>query len=358
MRLFLWVQFFSGLPFRELFHRLFPLHNHLTGITAIDIAHVQILSIMEGHIVITGATGVIGAEVARRLIDSGRKVVVFARSPEAARAKVPGAAGYVRWDADMADGEWVAAIDGAYGIIHLAGKPLLEARWSDEHKAACYDSRIDSTKHLVAAMSKAAAKPAVFISSSAIGYYGSFERCDDTPALAESAAPGSDFLATICHDWEREALPAEKLGIRLVLLRTGIVLSTRGGMLQKMMAPFSFFLGGPVGSGDQCISWIHLDDEIGIILRALDDPEYRGPINAVSPDPVSMTAFASQLGSVMGRPSLLPVPKLAVQLLLGEGAEYAVKGQTVVPRFLLDHDFGFGWPRLREALGDLIASGK
>ena len=312
---------------------------------------------MEGHIVITGATGVIGSEVARRLVKSGRKVVLFARSPQAAEAKVPGAAGYVRWDSDMTTGEWTASIDGAYAVIHLAGRPLLEARWNEQHKVACYDSRIDSTRALVAAMASATVKPQVFVSSSAIGYYGSFDRCEDTVSLTEAAAPGKDFLAKICFDWEKEAIPAEKLGIRVVRLRTGIVLSTKGGMLQKMMTPFSYFIGGPVGSGDQCLSWIHLDDEVSIILEALDNSAWSGPVNAVSPDPVSMKSFADTLGSVMHRPALLPVPKLAVQLLMGEGADYAVKGQKVIPEFLNAHNFHFQRPQLHDALDDLISRG-
>jgi uncharacterized protein (TIGR01777 family) len=312
---------------------------------------------MEGHIVITGATGVIGSVVSQRLIKAGRELVVFARSPQNAAAKVPGASAYVPWDSDMASGAWSAYLDGAYGVIHLAGRPLLENRWSEEHKVACYDSRINSTRALVAAMSVSANKPKVFVSSSAIGYYGSFDHCEDTPLLSETASPGSDFLAKICYDWEHEALPAEKMGIRVVRLRTGIVLSTRGGMLQKMMLPFSYFVGGPVGSGRQCLSWIHLDDEVSIILESLDNPDYSGPINAVAPDPVSMKAFAAALGSVMNRPSLLPVPKIAVQILMGEGADYAVKGQKVSPTFLEKHDFQFAWPQLYNALADLVAKG-
>jgi uncharacterized protein (TIGR01777 family) len=313
---------------------------------------------MEGHIVITGATGVIGVEIAQKLIAGGKKVVVFARSPDAASRKVPGAAAYVRWDSDMESGEWVKYIDGAQAVIHLAGRPLLEERWTEQHKVACYDSRIKSTRAMVSAMTKAVKKPEVFISASAIGYYGSFARCDDTRELTESGAPGHDFLAKICVDWEREALPAEKLGIRLVLLRTGIVLTTKGGMLQKMLAPFNFFVGGPVGSGDQCLSWIHIDDEVNIVLDALDNPSYKGPINAVGPQPVSMKEFAAELGAVLGRPSLLPVPKFVVQMLMGEGAEYAVKGQNVTPEFLLKQRFAFEYPKLFDALMDLVRHNK
>jgi uncharacterized protein len=311
---------------------------------------------MEGHFVITGATGVIGAELARRLISRGEKVVLLVRSTAAAQAKVPGAAAYVHWDAGLASGDWVSCVDGAGAVIHLAGKPLLEARWTEEHKKECYNSRIESTKNMVAAIALAKRKPEVFISASAIGYYGSFEECSDTAELDESAPEGRDFLAEICVDWEKAAIPAAGYGVRLVLLRTGIVLSTKGGMLQKMIAPFSFFIGGPVGSGRQCLSWIHLDDEINCILAILDDSRYQGAVNAVAPLPATMNDFARELGHVMGRPSLIPVPKIAVQLLMGEGADYAVKGQRVVPRALERNGFVFRHPDLGPALGDLVAN--
>jgi uncharacterized protein len=313
---------------------------------------------MQGHIVITGATGVIGVELARKLILRGEKVVLLARSPESAARKIPGAAGYVQWDSDMESGDWTGFVNGAKAVIHLAGKPLLESRWSQEHKDECYNSRILGTRHMVSAIAGALEKPQVFISASAIGYYGSFSSCGDTPELDESAREGSDFLAKICFDWEKEALEAEKSGVRLVLLRTGIVLSTKGGMLQKMITPFRFFLGGPIGSGLQCISWIHIDDEIACILEALDNPSYRGPINAVTPQHVSMKEFATELGAALGRPSLLTVPKPVVQLLIGEGGEYAVKGQKVNPAFLQKHGFVFSYPKLSDALEDLIGNSK
>lgn len=313
---------------------------------------------MQGHIVVTGATGIIGAQLVRELDRRGEQVVVFARSPESAASKIPGAAGYVKWDSFMESGEWTSYIDGAKAVIHLAGKPLLEGRWNEAHKKECYDSRILGTRHLVSAISKAGKKPEVLLSSSAIGYYGSFDRCDETGNLLESSPGGNDFLAKICIDWEKEALPAEQQGVRLVLLRTGIVLSVKGGMLQKMLLPFSFFLGGPVGSGLQCLSWVHIDDEIAGIMEALDNPAFRGPVNIVSPEPVSMKEFASALGTVLGKPSLLPVPKLAVQLLMGEGGEYAVKGQKVKPGVLTEKGFSFRFPELSLALADLVANGK
>ncbi|ANT63903.1 TIGR01777 family oxidoreductase [Prosthecochloris sp. CIB 2401] len=308
---------------------------------------------MEHHIVITGATGVIGSVIAERLMEAGYAVVVFSRSPERAELALPGAEAYVKWQPHSSDGDWKGYVDGAKAVIHMAGKPLLEERWTEEHKSECYSSRIDGTRHLVAAVNASRRKPGVLISSSAIGYYGSFERCTDTPPLTEKSPAGSDFLAKICHDWEQEALRVDA-SVRLVRLRTGIVLSTRGGMLEKLLGPFSFFIGGPVGSGEQCISWIHLEDEVAIILRAIEDDTFTGALNLVSPTPVAMRDFARTLGQVMGRPSLLPVPKVAVQLLMGEGAEYAVKGQKVVPEVLREKGFAFGWPDLSGALADLL----
>ncbi len=312
---------------------------------------------MEDHIVITGATGVIGSELAHQLIAEGEQVVVFSRSPKSASSKVPGAAAYAAWNYDNSDGEWTRYISGAKAVIHLAGKPLLETRWTEEHKVECYDSRVVGTKNLVKAIREAEKKPKALISASAIGYYGSFDNCGDSPDLDEAAAEGDDFLAKICIDWEKEALHVPE-GVRLVLLRTGIVLSTTGGMLQQMLLPFNLFLGGPVGSGAQCISWIHVDDEVAIIRKAVDDSSYKGPINLVAPRPVSMKEFAGDLGSVLSRPSLIPVPKFALQILMGEGAEYASKGGKVVPGFLQEHGYRFTHPSLREALADLVEHNK
>ena len=312
---------------------------------------------MEGHVVITGATGVIGSELAHQLIAESEQVVVFSRSPKSASSKIPGAAAYAAWNYNNADGEWTRYISGAKAVIHLAGKPLLETRWTEGHKVECYNSRVVGTKNLVKAIQAAEKKPEVFISASAIGYYGSYENCGDTADLDESAAGGEDFLAKICIDWEKAAQEVSE-GVRLVLLRTGIVLSTRGGMLQQMLLPFNLFLGGPVGSGKQCISWIHVDDEVGVIRKAMEDSSYSGPINLVSPHPVSMKEFAEDLGAVLARPSMVPVPKFALQILMGEGAEYASKGTKVIPEFLNEHGYRFTHPSLREALADLVEHNK
>lgn len=313
---------------------------------------------MEGHIVLSGATGVIGTALVKSLTDRGESVVLLVRSVEAAKEKIPGAAAYLPWHSGMQSGEWVSALDGSKAVIHLAGKPLLETRWTEQHKQQCYDSRVEGTRHIVQAIGAAKRKPELFLSASAVGYYGSFDFCADTDGLDESAPEGDDFLAKICVDWERAALPVVNEGVRLVLLRTGIVLSTKGGMLQKMITPFRFFAGGPVGSGRQCLSWIHLDDEITCILAMLDNPHYQGAVNAVAPVPVSMSEFASVLGGVMRRPSWLPAPEFVVQMLLGEGARYAVRGQNVVPDALRKNGFVFRYPDLAGALRDLLSNRK
>ena len=312
---------------------------------------------MKGHVVITGATGVIGSELAHQLIAEGEMVVVFSRSPNSALSKTPGAAAYAAWNYNSTEGEWKEYISGAKAVIHLAGKPLLEGRWTEEHKVESYNSRVVGTKNLVKAIQDAEKKPDVFISASAIGYYGAFENCNDTEELDETSAAGDDFLAKICIDWEKAAggVPAD---VRLVLLRTGIVLSTRGGMLQQMLLPFNLFLGGPVGSGNQCISWIHIDDEVAVIRKAMGDSSYKGPINLVGPLPVSMKEFSEDLGTILSRPSLVAVPKFALQILMGEGADYATRGQKVIPAFLNDHSYRFAHPSLREALADLVEHNK
>lgn len=312
---------------------------------------------MEGHVVITGATGVIGSELAHQLIAEGEEVVVLSRSPTRASLKTPDAAAYAAWDYNSTEGKWTEYINGARAVIHLAGKPLLEGRWTEQYKVESYNSRVVGTKNIVNAIRNAENKPEVFICASAIGYYGAFENCNDTDELDETAPAGSDFLAKICIDWENAAaeVPEE---VRLVQLRTGIVLSTRGGMLQQMLLPFNLFLGGPVGSGNQCISWIHIDDEVAVIRKAMKDTSYKGPVNLVAPRPVPMKDFSGELGTILSRPSLVPVPKFALQVLMGEGAEYATKGQKVIPAFLNDHGYHFAHSSLREALGDLVEHNK
>jgi hypothetical protein len=279
-------------------------------------------------------------------------VVVFSRSPQTARRAVPGAAEYVEWDYSSLQGSWVGALSGAYGVIHLAGASLFGSRWSESYKKKLYDSRIESTRALVQAMEHMETRPRVFVSGSAVGYYG--HRGDTV--LDEDATPGDDFLAQLCVDWEREALRAEELGIRTVLLRTGIVLDNSGGALAQLKIPFQLFVGGPVLPGTQWLSWVHIDDEVGLIRLALENENVRGPLNATAPNPQTNADFSSTLGRVLGTPSWLPVPGFALHLLIGEFAEHLTHGQRVLPARAQDYGYKFRYPTADEALGSLLGS--
>lgn len=323
---------------------------------------------MAKHVIITGATGLIGKVLVKRLAQRGDRITVFVRNPDKAKEALPEASDFLKWDAaskpsseQSANGSagksaWVKAIDGADAIINLAGAPV-SAYWSAEHKQAIYDSRILGTRSLVAAIQAASKKPAVLVSGSAIGYYGSQPHSPTVPILTESSPAATDFLAKVCVDWEKEATAAEAFGVRVALIRTGIVLSTKEGALSRFLLPFRLFAGGPIGDGGQWFSWIHLDDEVGIILHALDT-DVRGALNATAPSPLTMTAFANALGGVLSRPALLSVPRFALQVLFGEGVEAIAEGQRVVPERTISAGYAFAFPELNAALRDLIERDK
>jgi uncharacterized protein len=301
------------------------------------------------RVVVTGATGLIGKAVCKELIARGYEVVVFTRDPGAARSKVPGAAEYVAWTPAEA-GSWAAQIDGAWGVISLAGASIAGKRWNEDYKREIRETRVVGTRGLVRAMAAAKDKPRVFVSGSAIGYYGAR---DNTP-LDESASAGHDFLAGVVKDWEAEALKAEEAGIRTVVVRTGIVLDRDEGALPQLKLPFSLFVGGPILPGTQPFSWVHLADEVGIILLALEDEGVRGPINATGPAPQTNRDFCATLGKVMGRPSWAPVPGFALKLLVGEFGETLVTGQRVIPKKAQEHGYEFKFPTSEAALRDVL----
>jgi uncharacterized protein (TIGR01777 family) len=279
------------------------------------------------RIVVTGATGLIGKAVCKRLVARGDQVVVFSRDPQKARAATPGAAEYVAWT-PAEQGPWATAVDGADAVIHLAGASIAGKRWDEAYKREIRDSRVLGTRGIVNTLRQAKVKPKVLVSGSAVGYYGPR---DDTK-LDEAAAPGRDFLASVCVEWEREAARATELGVRTALIRTGIVLDKREGALAQLLLPFSLFAGGPVLPGTQWWPWIHLADEVGIILFALDDERVSGPINATAPTPETNRAFSAALGRAMGRPSWAPLPGFALRIMLGEMADaLLIAGQRVVP---------------------------
>ena len=254
------------------------------------------------------------------------------------------------WTPEKA-GEWSRVIDGADAVVHLAGAAVLDEPWTEKRKAVLRSSRIRSTELLAEAMVRAEKKPRVFVSCSAIGYYGI--RAGDR-VLTEDAEPGDDFLARLVVDWEAAALPAREAGVRLCYPRVGLVLGD-GGMLDKMQPAFRAFVGGPVGTGEQYMGWIHLVDTVRALVHALDT-ELVGPFNVTAPEPVTMKVFATALGQAMGRPSLFRVPPFAVKMMLGDRSEAVLTGQRAVPKRLVDAGFAFVFPELPSALADIVAA--
>jgi len=294
-------------------------------------------------LVIAGATGFIGSPLCDKLIEQGHSLILLSRSPS------PGTFSpnkkWITWN-PPSGGAWEQAIDGTDGIINLAGEPIAAKRWTQTQKERIRSSRIDATRALVAAIAKAKQKPRFLINGSAVGYYG--PRGEES--ITEESWPGTDFLSRTCVEWEEEAKKAEGYGVRVVRLRTGIVLGKNGGALAKMVPPFKFFVGGPLGSGKQWMSWIHLDDEIGLIVFLVNHPTASGPINATAPNPVTMKEFCKTLGGVLHRPSWAPVPAFALRLLLGEMADILLTGQRVLPAKTQGLGYGFKYPDLRQAL--------
>jgi len=294
-------------------------------------------------LVVTGATGFIGTVLCSRLLEKGHTLTLLTRSaPSNASTQ---SKRWLHWTPDTG-GEWEKAVDGVDGIINLSGEPIAAKRWTPHQKRRIVQSRLETTHGLVEAIAKAQRKPKFLINASAIGYYGPH---GDEP-ITEEAEPGTGFLAETTRDWENEASRAEPLGLRVVYLRTGIVLGRNGGALAKMLPPFKFFVGGPIGSGKQWMSWIHIEDEVGLILHLADHANAAGPVNATAPNPVTMKEFCQILGKVLGRPSWAPVPAFALRLLLGEMAEMLLTGQRVIPAAAQRFGYQFRYPKLEEAL--------
>ncbi len=301
-------------------------------------------------IAITGATGLIGKSLCPRLQREGKDLVLFARNTRSAQSLFPGAR-VIEWDA-VAGPPPVGSLDGVDAVVHLLGEGIAAGRWSSSRKKAIRESRAEGTRNLVEALGRSSRPPGLLVSGSAIGFYGS--RGDEP--LDESSERGGGFLGDVCQAWEEEALAAEALGIRTVLLRTGIVLSPSGGALAKMLLPFRMFVGGALGSGKQWMSWIHIDDEVGLIRHLLNSDGLQGPVNATAPGPVTNSEFSKTLGRVLGRPSILPVPGLVLKLLLGEMAqELLLNGQKVLPQRVLASGYQFKFPELEGALRDLLS---
>jgi uncharacterized protein len=289
-------------------------------------------------IVVAGGTGFLGRALVARLRAEGHAVQVLTRTSRGADE--------ISWDPDGTAGPWASALDDADAIVNLAGESIAAGRWTAARKARIRESRIRATRSLVAAIGKARRGPSVFLSGSAIGYYGPH---GDEP-VTEQTPPGSDFLASVCRDWETEALRAAG-ATRVVLLRTGIALEKDGGALPQMALPFRLFAGGPVGTGRQYQAWIHRDDWVSMASWALRTSSVSGPLNFTAPTPVTNREFAGALGRVLRRPAFMPAPAFAMRLALGEMADaLLLTGQRVVPAAAQAQGFHFEYPTLEPAL--------
>lgn len=303
---------------------------------------------MNKRIVITGATGLVGSDICRKLYKKGDNITVFTRNVNKGKSILPFLNNFVEWDYNIPE-KWRRELEGKDVIIHLAGANLFDKRWNNDYKRKIMNSRIVSTKNLINSISLLKSKPKLFISSSAVGYYGN----KGNEELTEESEPGTDFLASVCKAWEAESKEVEKFGIRRVNIRMGIVLSTKEGALKKMLLPFRLFAGGTLGNGDQWFPWIHIDDIVRIFLFAIEN-EISGAINGVSPNPVRMREFASTLGKVINRPSFFSVPGFLLKIMVGEGAESILSSLRVIPQKLINSSYKFKYENLETALASLL----
>jgi uncharacterized protein (TIGR01777 family) len=296
------------------------------------------------HVFVTGATGLIGVPLCRALVDAGHAVTALSR--DASPGRLPREVRAVTGKTSDA-GAWQEALAACDACVSLAGEPVAAGRWTDGRKRRIRDSRVDGTTRIAEVV--ASRGPAVWVSGSAVGFYGA--RGDEP--VDEAAPPGADFLAGVCQAWEAAAKPAEARA-RVVFLRTGLVLAKDGGALQQMLLPFRFFVGGPVGKGDFWQPWIHLADEVALILWALGDARVRGALNATAPEPARNRDLAKAIGRALHRPSALPLPTAVLKLALGEMAEVVTTGQRAVPKKALDLGFRFRFAGLAAALADVL----
>ena len=301
------------------------------------------------RVLITGGLGFVGTQLSIRLLEGGYQVTVVGRAPEP-RADTPSEITYISADTTV-KGPWQEEVEGQDVVINLAGASIFR-RWNDKTKQLLYDSRILTTRNVAEAMAQE--KGALLCSASAVGYYGF--RGDEE--LTEEDAPGNDFMAGLCLDWENEARKAHAKGVRVVMIRFGIVLGKRGGALGQMIPAFKKFVGGPLGSGNQWFSWIHMEDLSNAFLFLFENQDISGPVNFCSPNPVRNRDLAKALGKVLSRPAFLTAPAFMVRLVLGEFGSVLLEGQRVIPAEILKHGFSFRYPEIMGALEELVGKGK
>jgi uncharacterized protein (TIGR01777 family) len=301
------------------------------------------------NVLVAGGTGFIGSTLVRRLLRDGHTVILLSRDPHSVRDLDAKLIQIEEWDGKTV-GHWVDRLESVDGIVNLAGESIGARRWTEARKAVLVTSRVEPTRALVSGIKLLKKRPAVLVNASAVGYYGDVESGDVT----ESHSAGNDFLASLCKQWEGEAQKAEEFGVRVVRLRFGVVLEKGGGALEKMILPFRFFVGGPLGSGRQWLPWVHRDDVIGAIIFSLQSPNISGPVNVSAPDQATMREFSQELGKAMHRPSWARVPAFVLRIVLGEMAGTVLTGQRPVPRKLEETGYSFRYPRLDDALSAIV----
>lgn len=301
------------------------------------------------RVLIAGGTGLIGTALAKGLRDDGNEVIVLTRAPEQSEGRVAAGVRLERWDGTSTAG-WGPLVEEVDAIVNLAGEGIADGRWSAERKRRIRQSRVDAGRALVAAVAAAAAKPAVLVQSSAVGYYGP---CADE-ILTEEAAAGSDFLAEVCVEWEASTAEVEAMEVRRPVIRTGVVLSGEGGAFPRMALPFRLFAGGPLGGGNQYFPWIHIDDEVAAIRFLLASETASGPYNLTAPDPLRNRDFVRLLGRTMRRPAFVPTPSFALKTIFGEMSTVLLDGQRAVPARLQEAGYEYLYSGVEDALRALL----
>lgn len=305
------------------------------------------------RVFVTGGTGLIGRRLIKRLLERGDDVAALTRRAGEARELLGPGVDIVEGD-PMQPGAWMDAVAGCDAVLHLAGENIFNRRWKTWFKQLLWDSRVMSTMNVVAALARqprrADGSPKVLVNASAIGFYGP----TGDEELTENSSRGNDFLAQLCGAWEEQAAAAEKHGIRVAMVRVGVVLDKEGGALRKMLTPFKLFVGGKIGNGRQYMSWIHHADMVGLFLLALDHAEARGPVNGTAPHPVTNKEFSKALGRALHRPSFFRTPRIMLRLTLGEVANVIASGQRVLPARALALGYQFQFPSLEGALADVL----
>lgn len=304
-------------------------------------------------VVITGGSGLIGRALTDSLVKDGHEVIILSRSPERVTG-LPHGAKAVRWDGKTSDG-WGDLVNGAKAIVNLAGESIagdgfIPSRWTAERKRRILESRLNAGAAVVAAVKEAQDKPEVVIQSSAVGYYGPQQE----KFIDEKSPAANDYLASVCVAWENSTAPVEDLSVRRAIVRTGLMMSAQGGIFSRLQLPFKLFVGGPMSSGNQYYSWMHMQDGIAAMRFLIENEEARGVFNLTAPNPVTSREFGKILGKVMGRPSIIPVPGFALRMALGEVSMTALEGQRVIPKHLQELGFEFQYPDLEDALLDVV----